>query len=116
MVNINREVQPDVVLTPASGDFHQDHAVIAAEGLRAFKRTRILGYEIPWNHQSFPSSFFVRLSREDADSKARALNEYKSQAHRSYVSATAVEATLRYRGLQAGSEFAEAFEMIRWYM
>src|SRR5207302_8619598 len=39
------EWQPDVVFQPSLHDVHQDHQTIAEEGLRALKRTTILGYE-----------------------------------------------------------------------
>ena len=53
LIGLWEEWQPDVVFQPSLHDIHQDHQVIAAEGLRAFKRTTILGYEIPWNNFDF---------------------------------------------------------------
>ena len=50
---LRAEWQPDVVFQPPHHDVHQDHQTIAQEGLRAFKRTTILGYEIPWNNFDF---------------------------------------------------------------
>src|SRR6476661_4859591 len=47
------EWEPDVVFQPSLHDVHQDHRAVAEEGLRAFKRTTILGYEIPWNNFDF---------------------------------------------------------------
>src|SRR5437667_11796667 len=41
--------QPDVVFQPSHHDVHQDHRTTADEGLRAFKRTIVHGYEIPWS-------------------------------------------------------------------
>ena len=53
--------KPDVVFQPSLHDIHQDHQAIAAEGLRAFKRTTILGYEIPWNNFDFAYQAYVAL-------------------------------------------------------
>ena len=53
--------QPDVVFQPSLHDVHQDHQTIAAEGLRAFKRTTILGYEIPWNNFDFAYQAYFAL-------------------------------------------------------
>src|SRR5204863_8982083 len=50
LVALWEEWQPDVVFQPSVHDVHQDHRTVAEEGLRAFKRTTILGYEIPWNN------------------------------------------------------------------
>lgn len=36
---LNQQYKPDVVLLPSSFDNHQDHAMVYAEGCRAFKRS-----------------------------------------------------------------------------
>ena len=53
LVALWEEWKPEVVFQPSLNDVHQDHQVVAAEGLRAFKRTTVLGYEIPWNNLDF---------------------------------------------------------------
>ena len=53
LVALWEDWRPDVVFQPSHHDVHQDHQTIAQEGLRAFKRTTILGYEIPWNNFDF---------------------------------------------------------------
>ena len=47
--------------------------MIAAEGLRAFKRTTILGYEIPWNNFNFDYRAYFALEKEHVERKVRAL-------------------------------------------
>ena len=47
LVRINREFNPDLILTMNSSDTHQDHEVIHKESVRAFRGKSILGYEIP---------------------------------------------------------------------
>ena len=61
MVDLNRELAPGLVLLPSPDDLHQDHSVIGIEGLRAFKRTSVLAYEIAWNNLSFRTSSFVAV-------------------------------------------------------
>jgi LmbE family N-acetylglucosaminyl deacetylase len=46
----------DLVLMPSLKDVHQDHLTIAQEGVRAFKGTTILGYELIWNNLSFETT------------------------------------------------------------
>src|SRR5207302_11020830 len=53
--------RPDAVFQLSLRDIHQDHQVIAAEGMRAFKRTTILGYEIPWNNFDFAYQAYASL-------------------------------------------------------
>ena len=63
LVALWEEWRPDVVFQPSLHDIHQDHQTIAQEGLRAFKRTTILGYEIPWNNFDFSYQWYVSLER-----------------------------------------------------
>src|ERR1044072_7434177 len=53
LIEIWNDWTPDCVFMPSLHDVHQDHQTIAQEGLRAFKRTTVLGYEIPWNNFDF---------------------------------------------------------------
>ena len=39
---LKNELNPDLIFIPSPHDIHQDHQVIANEGLRAFKRQTIL--------------------------------------------------------------------------
>ncbi|HYG52910.1 MAG TPA: PIG-L family deacetylase, partial [Flavobacteriales bacterium] len=53
LIKLKKKVQPDVIYVPSPTDIHQDHQVISQEGLRAFKQSTLLGYEMPWNNISF---------------------------------------------------------------
>ena len=107
------EWPPDAVLMPSLHDIHQDHQVIAAEGLRAFKRTTVLGYEIPWNNFNFDYQAYVSLEREHVERKVSALERYASQQHRNYANAEYIWNVARTRGINVGREYAEAFEVYR---
>jgi N-acetylglucosamine malate deacetylase 1 len=114
LVKLRRDLDVDLVLMPSLRDIHQDHAVVAVEALRAFKTTRLLGYELIWNNLTFNTQFFVKLRREHVESKVRALCEYKSQAGRDYMSEDFIFSLARARGVQIGAQFAESFEVVRW--
>jgi len=107
------EWRPDAVLQPSLRDIHQDHQVIAAEGLRAFKRTTILGYEIPWNHFNFDLQAYVALERPHLERKVAALGRYASQQHRNYADPEYIWNRARTNGITVGREFAEVFEVYR---
>src|SRR4051812_49997082 len=79
LVALWEEWKPDVVFQPSTHDVHQDHRTIAEEGLRAFKRTTILGYEIPWNNFDFAYQWYVALDLKHIDLKVAALEHYASQ-------------------------------------
>ena len=114
LVRIGREFRPGLVLLPSTDDLHQDHQVICQEGVRAFKHTSILGYEMPWNNMSFTASAFVHLEAGHLDKKVAALRRYRSQQHRHYMAESLIMNLARIRGVQAGVEYAEAFQAIRW--
>lgn len=114
MIQLNREFQPDIVFLPSVNDTHQDHQTIAIEGFRAFKRTTMLGYEVPWNNLDFRTSCFFALDEEQLATKVRAVQMYQSQAHRSYADAEFIRSLAVTRGVQIGAKYAETFEVVRW--
>jgi len=116
MVRINAELEPELVLLPSTSDTHQDHQTISAEGFRAFKKTSILGYELSWNNLTFATNTFVILDDAHVELKARALEQYRSQAGRPYVSAEYVRKLAFIRGIQIGARYAEVYEAIRWVL
>jgi N-acetylglucosamine malate deacetylase 1 len=116
LVALNGELRPDLVLMPSLGDIHQDHETIAREGLRAFKRTTVLGYEIPWNCFSFRQQAYVCLEERHVDAKVAALSCYRSQQHRNYANEEYIRNVARTRGIESGREAAEVFEVYRWIL
>ena len=113
LVAVQRDFAPDLVLLPASSDTHQDHEVVAREGFRAFKRSTVLGYELPQNLVSFANSAFVAMSEDVMARKVAALAHYGSQAFRPYSTEAFLRGLGVVRGVQAGAPFAEAFEVVR---
>ena len=114
LIEVARDFEPDVVLLPTTGDIHQDHATIAVEGLRAFKRTTVLGYEIPWNQFRFHKQAYVTLEERHLAAKAAALGCYASQAHRNYANEEYIRNLARTHGIEIGRTYAECFEVVRW--
>jgi N-acetylglucosamine malate deacetylase 1 len=115
LIKINKEIQPETVLLPAKNDVHQDHQVVCAEGLRAFKNCNVLGYELPWNNFQFAPNYFERITEENLKTKQKALLQYKSQSHRAYMNGEFIRSLAVVRGIQANSAFAEAFEVYRLF-
>lgn len=116
MVDLQRELTPGLVLMPSLDDLHQDHHVVAQEGLRAFKRTSVLAYEVAWNTLSFRTTSFVELQERHVQAKIDALQCYRSQAGRSYTDPDFLRSQLRFHGVQAGFTHAETFDVLRWIL
>jgi hypothetical protein len=81
--------------------------------VRAFKRTTILGYEIPWNNLDFAYQAYVALDRRHLDRKAAALACYASQQHRRYADPEYVWNLARIHGININREYAEVFQVYR---
>ena len=113
MVELNSQYNPEIVFLPSLNDTHQDHFVIAQEGFRAFKKTTILGYEVPWNNLDFRTSCFEVLTDQQLQIKLNALECYRSQKHRSYATGDFIRSLAITRGTQIGQKYAEVFEVIR---
>lgn len=113
LIQLREKINPDTILMPCLHDIHQDHKTMAEEALRAFKFGNIFSYELPWNNLNFNTAAFEVVEEEDALRKVKALDQYKSQAHRSYANEEFLRSQLRMRGVQISRRYAEAFEVVR---
>ena len=116
LIEIKKNNSFDLVFIPSLHDIHQDHTTIANEGVRAFKNTTLLGYELLWNNLSFNTQCFVRLNKRHIEKKIEALKEYRSQGARQYLSEDFIFSLAKVRGVQVGCEYAEAFEVVRLFL
>jgi LmbE family N-acetylglucosaminyl deacetylase len=114
MIKLRAELDPDIVVMPSTHDTHQDHEVINREAFRAFKRSTLLGYEIPWNNRHTDLTFYNRVTKGQVDVKIKSIASYQSQLFRAPNYAELVSSLAIQRGNQVGLEYAEAFEVIRW--
>ncbi len=114
LVKMKKDIAPHLVFMPTTNDLHQDHHTVAVEGIRAFKQTGILGYELPWNNITFHTSAFIKLSEAHVAKKVSALKAYESQSHKSYATEDFLWGWARTRGIQIGTQYAETFEVVRW--
>lgn len=112
--------EPDLVFLPSLTDIHQDHRVVAKEGVRAFPRSTILGF------RAFNSEFnqittapcFVGLSPANVAAAVAAVGAYKSQHHRPYMDGKLFVQWMKVNGFRAfrsriDEGFADAFDVIR---
>ena len=114
MIRIRKRLNPDLVFIPATGDIHQDHETIHNEGVRAFKNTSVLGYELPWNHLSCHYTMYASVTGDEVGLKVDLASIYKTQAGRPYSSPEFIRSLACVNGTIIGLEYAERFEVIRW--
>tara|TARA_Y100001958_G_C21246029_1_gene576174 strand:+ start:3111 stop:3746 length:636 start_codon:yes stop_codon:yes gene_type:complete len=113
MIQLKSKYNFDLILTPNTNDFHQDHETICKESIRAFKHLNILGYELLWNNFKTISNCSIEISDSNLNSKIKSLMEYKSQYFRSYVTPEYIKSLALVRGVQSGFSLAESFEVIK---
>lgn len=117
LIRINNDFKPDMVIAPSLVQTHQDHEVVSREAFRAFKYTRLLGYDMPWNNlDSGRLTTFVEVTEGDVKLKSLALSCYESQMPRPYFEEDMIFSLAKSRGLQCGKELAEAFETYRFFL
>ena len=116
MLKLKEDIKPDTIFLPSPNDTHQDHRTVYEEGFRAFKDTTMFGYELPWNNLTFNTEAFVLLREEHIDKKIAAISEYTSQKDRLYSKADFIKGLAKTRGVQIGTNFAEAFEVVRFVL
>lgn len=114
LIRLRREVDPDLVITMSQHDTHQDHEVISAESVRAFRSRGLIAYQSPWNQRQTATPLFIEVTPDDFRMKMQMLQEYRTQTElgRPYMRQEYVEASLRFYGQQAGLDMAEAFEIL----
>ncbi len=113
LIDLRERLNPSLVFLPSTQDVHQDHIIINQEGIRAFKNTNILGYELPWNNFTFKNNCFHPVNKKYIDQKVNSLMCYKSQNGRPYMNKEYILALAKTRGTQINQEYAECFEVIR---
>ncbi len=114
LYDYNQAHEVDLVLTPATTDLHQDHGVVTREAMRAFKRSTILGYEMPWNNIQITTNSFIPLEERHINKKIEALQAYTTQQDRHYFTEDYFRSILKMRGTQIQADYAEAFEVIKF--
>lgn len=112
MIDLRNRYNPDIVFTPSSGQFHQDHQVIHEETKRAF-RCNIYGYEQVWNSTAQNLVVCAEITEGNLNNKITALSMYESQQERPYFKTSFITSLAGVRGVQFGVPLAEAFEAIR---
>jgi LmbE family N-acetylglucosaminyl deacetylase len=110
---LKSEVSPDIVLTHAGADRHQDHRVACELTWNTFRDHLILEYEVPkWDADLTPTNVYVPVSEAAVQRKVELLlDNFPSQRDRHWFTDDLFRALLRLRGMEANSAsgYAEAF-------
>lgn len=113
MIGILRKDDPDIVFVHTKSDVHQDHNVLTAEALRAFRGRTVLGFDVIRSSYGFFPNFLVGVDEEDVEKKLAALAQYKTYAGKYYFSPDVTRATLIRNGAICERSYAEGFDILR---
>ena len=110
--SVVESIRPGLVLSPWTGDEHQDHRLMGQLAWQVFRGATILEYEIPkWESEPFAPNLLMPLSDETAQAKLDHLaKSFPSQHGKPWYDVSLFSSTLRVRGVQHGSSrYAEGF-------
>ena len=112
---LKAELDPTVVLTHWKADAHQDHRTLAELTWNTWRRHLVLEYEIPKMEGDIGNpGLFVPLDEGVVRHKIDLLmRHFGSQRSKSWFSEETFRALLRLRGINAGTDWAEAFHCRR---
>jgi LmbE family N-acetylglucosaminyl deacetylase len=106
-------VEPDLILTHARHDLHQDHRLVCELTWNTWRDHLILEYEIPkYDGDLGVPNVFVPISEEIAREKARlVVDGFPSQQDKHWFDEDLFLGLMRLRGMEAASPsgYAEAF-------
>jgi LmbE family N-acetylglucosaminyl deacetylase len=106
-------VQPDLILTHARADLHQDHRAVCELTWNTFRDHLILEYEIPkWDGDLGAPNVFAPLEERHAREKIAILNQcFATQRGKRWFDEETFVGLMRLRGMEcnAASRRAEAF-------
>ena len=108
---IKSRISPDIIFTHYRDDRHQDHRLISDLTWNTWRNNLILEYEIPkYDGDLGIPNLFVQVDRELlAKRNAILLKNFKSQSGKHWFSDETFRALPRLRGMEAVTDFAEAF-------
>lgn len=121
-----KEFLPDTIFTHSHTDVNNDHKKVFQAVLQATRPgaqnlvKRVYSFEVlsssEWNYvETFKPNLFVPLDLEHVMAKINALNEYVTEIKEFPFprSSEGILTLAKRRGMQSGTKFAEAFQLIR---
>ncbi len=113
MISFKQSFNPDIVFLHTKSDLHQDHSTVTEEGLRAFRGTTVLGYDVIRSSYGFFPHFLIEVNEMDVQKKVNSLAEYKTYAGKYYFDPELTRSILIKNGALAERKYAEGFDILR---
>lgn len=129
LIDINKKfeelsLEPDVIITNEKTDVNQDHRTVFESamivGRSIDRQIGIMTCEIlsssEWNDVSFTPNFYVDIS-DTLEAKIDAMQEIDTEIEEwpHPRSEQGIRTKARQRGMEVGTDYAEAFRIVRWF-
>lgn len=109
-----QDIDADRAYVHTQEDTHQDHRRAALSSIAATRNTdEVLAFESPSTRSSFDPQYYNALTEGFLERKIEAIRSHESQQEKKYLEAEAMKGLARFRGRQANTRYAEAFQVIR---
>lgn len=115
LVELKDRINPSLVITPSTGDVHQDHRTINEETIRCFKSSAtILGFTYPWNEvEQTTHNLFIEVDTDILNTIGKVIECYKVQHARKYMSQKIFHDISSSDGIKVNLKNAFSYEIIR---
>lgn len=106
-----KSVDPDLILTHARADAHQDHRMVNELTWNTFRAHQIWEYEIPkWDGDLMQPNLYVPVDPDDVTTKIAVLRDvFASQRSKHWFDEETFRGLMRIRGLESNTRYAESF-------
>jgi len=106
-----KQVDPDLILTHARADAHQDHRMVNELTWNTFRSHQIWEYEIPkWDGDLMQPNLYVPVDADDVTTKIKVLRDvFASQRSKHWFDEETFRGLMRIRGLESNARYAESF-------
>jgi LmbE family N-acetylglucosaminyl deacetylase len=108
---LKRQFDPQLILTHARDDAHQDHRLINQLTWNTFRNHQIWEYEIPkWDGDLGRPNLFVPIDEAVVRKKIALLEQcFATQRSKHWFDEETFRSILRLRGIESNTRYAEAF-------
>jgi len=115
LIQMRQQLHPSLVITPSTGDVHQDHKTVNEETIRCFKNSAtIIGFTYPWNEvDKTTHNLFIEVNASVLDTIGTVIDCYKVQKARKYMSPEIFRAISIATGVKVHLPHAFSYEIIR---
>ena len=113
LLNLRKELSPQMVFVHSESDLHQDHQVVTQESLRAFRGISVFGFDVIRSSHGYFPDFLIEVNTSNLEKKSASLAAYKTYKDKYYFSPDLTKAILIRNGALAERQLAEGFDIIR---